>query len=363
MTEASIHAAPEPEVLVERRGSAGLLTLNRPKALNALTLTMVREMRRALDAWASDPAVTRVVVVGAGGRAFCAGGDIRVLHDLGKAGRHDEALQFWREEYELNILIKRYPKPYVSLVDGIVMGGGVGVSINGSHVVAGEKIVFAMPEVGIGFFPDVGGTYFLPRIPGEIGAYFALTGERMKQGDALSTGLATHAMASDRFGEVLDALCGRETVDLVLEGFADVATQPASVTARRAAIDACFRYDTVEAIMEALAAAEAAGDEWCGQTLRTMMTKSPTSMKIALAQVRAGRAMEFEAAMTTEFRIVSRICLGHDFYEGVRAVIIDKDNTSRWSPATLAEVTPAMVEAYFAPLGGDELVPPAPTRS
>ncbi len=353
----------ESEVLIERRGSAGLITLNRPQALNALTLTMVRGMRAALDGWATDPGVTRVVVTGAGGRAFCAGGDIRVLHDLGKAGRHDEALQFWREEYELNILIKRYPKPYVALVDGIVMGGGVGVSINGSHVVAGERFTFAMPEVGIGFFPDVGGTYFLPRIPGEIGAYFALTGERMKQGDALSTGLATHAMASDRFGEVLDALCGRETVDLVLEGFADVATQPASVTARRAAIDACFRHDTVEAIMEALAAAEAAGDEWCGQTLRTMMTKSPTSMKIALAQVRAGRAMEFEAAMTTEFRIVSRICHGHDFYEGVRAVIIDKDNAPRWSPATLAEVTPAMVEAYFAPLGGGELVPPAPTRS
>ncbi|MGU9978965.1 enoyl-CoA hydratase/isomerase family protein [Phreatobacter sp. HK31-P] len=363
MSDIPIPAASEPEVLIERRGSAGLLTLNRPKALNALTLTMVRDMRRALDAWAGDPAVTRVVVVGAGGRAFCAGGDIRVLHDLGRAGRHDEALQFWREEYELNVLIKRYPKPYVSLVDGIVMGGGVGISINGSHVVAGEKFVFAMPEVGIGFFPDVGGTYFLPRIPGEIGAYFALTGERMKQGDALSTGLATHAMASDRFAEVLDALCGRDTVDQVLEGFADVATLPASVTARRAAIDACFRFDTVEQIMEALAAAETTGDEWCGQTLRTMLTKSSISMKIALAQVRAGRAMDFEDAMRTEFRIVSRICRGHDFYEGVRAVIIDKDNAPRWSPASLAEVTPAMIEAHFAPLDAGELVPPVLVRS
>ncbi|AVO44317.1 enoyl-CoA hydratase/isomerase family protein [Phreatobacter cathodiphilus] len=357
-----IQAPADPEVLIERRGSAGLIILNRPKALNALTLGMVREMRRALDAFAVDPAVTRIVVTGAGGRAFCAGGDIRVLHDLGEAGRHDEALQFWREEYELNILIKCYPKPYVSLIDGIVMGGGVGVSINGSHVVAGEKFVFAMPEVGIGFFPDVGGTYFLPRIPGEIGAYFALTGERMRQGDALSTGLATHAMASERFTEVLEALCGRETVDHVLEGFADVATQPASVTARRAAIDACFRFDTVEEVMEALAAAEAAGDEWCGQTLATMAAKSPTSMKIALAQVRAGRALDFEAAMTTEFRIVSRICRGHDFYEGVRAVIVDKDNAPRWRPSTLAEVTPAMIAAHFAPLGEGELVPPVIPR-
>lgn len=359
---APIHDDAEPEILIERRGSAGLLTLNRPKALNALTLTMVRDMRRALDAFAVDPAVTRVVVTGAGGRAFCAGGDIRVLHDLGKAGRHEEALAFWREEYELNILIKRYPKPYVSLIDGIVMGGGVGVSINGSHVVAGEKFVFAMPEVGIGFFPDVGGTYFLPRIPGEIGAFFALTGERMKQGDALSTGLATHAMASARFAEALDALCGRETVDHVLEGFADVATQPASVTARRSAIDACFRFDTVEAVMDALAAAAAAGDDWFGQTLATMKTKSPTSMKIAMAQVRAGRTMEFEEAMKTEFRIVSRICHGHDFYEGVRAVIIDKDNAPHWRPATLAAVTPAMVAAHFAPLDGGELVPPVAPR-
>ncbi len=358
-----IQAPAEPEVLLERRGSAGLIILNRPKALNALTLTMVRAMRQALDAWAVDPGVTRVVVTGAGGRAFCAGGDIRVLHDLGKAGRHAEALQFWREEYELNILIKRYPKPYVSLIDGIVMGGGVGVSINGSHVVAGEKFVFAMPEVGIGFFPDVGGTYFLPRIPGEIGAYFALTGERMKQGDALSTGLATHATASSRFEELREALCGRETVDLVLEGFAHASTVPATVTARRAAIDACFRFDTVEEVMAALGAAAEAGDAWCGETLATMRTKSPTSMKLALAQVRAGRSMDFEEAMKTEFRIVSRICHGHDFYEGVRAVIIDKDNAPRWQPAAVEAVTPAMVAAHFAPLGEGELVAPPVPRS
>jgi enoyl-CoA hydratase len=349
----------ESEVLIERRGSAGLITLNRPQALNALTLTMVRGMRAALDAWANDPGVTRVVVTGAGGKAFCAGGDIRVLHDLGKAGRHDEALQFWREEYELNILIKRYPKPYVALVDGIVMGGGVGVSINGSHVVAGERFTFAMPEVGIGFFPDVGGTYFLPRIPGEIGAYFALTGDRMKQGDALSTGLATHAMASARFSEVLEALTGRETVDQTLEAFADVAMVPATVTGHRAKVDACFRFDTVE---EILAALDASADPWCADVAKTIARKSPTSLKIALAQVRAGKSLDFEDAMRTEFRIVSRICRGHDFYEGVRAVIIDKDNAPRWNPAVLADVSPEAVAAHFAALPEGELVPPARTR-
>ncbi len=357
MTDAAKDAAVEPEVLLERRGTAGIITLNRPKALNALTLTMVREMRKSLDSWAADPGVTRVVVKGAGDRAFCAGGDIRVLHDLGKSGRHEEALAFWREEYELNILIKRYPKPYVALVDGIVMGGGVGISINGSHIVAGERFTFAMPEVGIGFFPDVGGTYFLPRIPGEAGAYFALTGERMKQGDALSTGLATHVMASARFAEVLEALCGRESVDHTLEAFAEMSMLPASVTSRRSAIDRCFRFDTVEAIVAALDA-EGATDPWCAAQAATIRTKSPTSLKVALAQVRRGGSMDFEEAMRTEFRIVSRICRGHDFYEGVRAVIVDKDNAPRWQPAALDGVTPAMVEAHFAPLDGGELVPP-----
>ena len=166
----------DAEIICERQGSAGLITLNRPQALNALTLDMVRAMRRALDAWESDPAVTRIVVTGAGEKAFCAGGDIRKLYDLGKEGRQAEALTFWREEYELNIRIKRYTKPYVALIDGIVMGGGVGVSLHGSHRVAGERIVFAMPEVGIGFFPDVGATYALPRLPDRDGHLYRADG-------------------------------------------------------------------------------------------------------------------------------------------------------------------------------------------
>jgi enoyl-CoA hydratase len=345
------------EVLIERRGTAGVIILNRPQALNALNLAMVRAIRPAVEAWAIDPGVTRVVITGAGDRAFCAGGDIRVLHDLGKTGRHDEALAFWREEYELNILIKRFPKPFIALVEGIVMGGGVGLSVHGSHVVAGEKFTFAMPEVGIGFFPDVGGTYFLPRIPGEVGNYLALTGARMKQGDALSVGLATHGVASADFPDLLDRLCQAGSVDSVLEAFARTSTVPQSIGGHRATIDRCFRFDTVE---EVLAALDEAGrtDDWAGEAARTIRTKSPTSLKLALAQVRAGKAMSFEDAMITEFRIVSRICRGHDFYEGVRAVIVDKDNAPRWQPASLEEVTRAAIDAHFAPLGSGELVPP-----
>src|SRR5918994_3966155 len=197
---------PEPEILCERRGEAGLITLDRPKALNALTLRMVRALRRSLDAWEADPAVTRVVIAGSGERAFCAGGDIRQLYDLGRGGRVEEALAFWREEYELNIRIKRYPKPFVALIDGIVMGGGVGVSLHGSHRVAGDRYSFAMPEVAIGFFPDVGATYALPRLPGRTGTYFALTGERLRAADALALGLATHAVPSTDHPALLEAL-------------------------------------------------------------------------------------------------------------------------------------------------------------
>src|SRR5918993_2530328 len=212
--------AGDAKVLCERRGAAGLVTLNRPQALNAITHGMVLELRRALDAWAADPEVTRVVVTAAGERAFCAGGDVRHLYDLGQTKRYEEALRFWRDEYALNIRIKRYPKPYISLIDGIVMGGGVGVSLHGSHRVAGERYQFAMPEVGIGFFPDVGATYALPRLPGESGTYLALTGERVRAADALALGLATHAGPSAGLGPLLEALVAGDPVEEALAAFA-----------------------------------------------------------------------------------------------------------------------------------------------
>src|SRR5215208_5409923 len=213
--------SPISEILFERRGAAGIVTLNRPKALNAVTHAMVRALARQLEAWAQDGAVTRVIITAAPGRAFSAGGDLRALYDLGQAGRQAEALTFWRDEYPLNALIKRYPKPYVALIDGIVMGGGGGVSVHGSHRVAGDRFAFAMPEVGIGFFPDVGATWFLPRTPGELGTWCGLTGDRMKTADAVVAGIATHHVRSERFADLADALCGNVPVEAVLGAFAE----------------------------------------------------------------------------------------------------------------------------------------------
>jgi enoyl-CoA hydratase len=352
--------ATNSDILFERRGAAGIVTLNRPQALNAVTTGMALALREQLDAWAEDPAVTRVVIMAAGERAFSAGGDIRALYDLGKAGRHDEALQFWRDEYPLNVAIKRYRKPYVALIDGIVMGGGVGVSVHGSHRVAGDRFQFAMPEVGIGFFPDVGATWFLPRMPGELGTYCALTGERFGTADGCAAGVATHRIPSGRFGALLDGLAGTVSVDAVLSAFSEPAGE-GPIVARRSTIDRLFAGDRAENILEALereAASPSADAEWASKTAAIIRTKSPLSLKLALAQVRRGKAWDFETCMHAEFRIVSRIIHGHDFYEGVRAVIVDKDNKPRWTPATLAEVSEAEVERHFAPLGSGDLVLP-----
>ncbi|MFI4960042.1 MAG: enoyl-CoA hydratase/isomerase family protein [Hyphomicrobiales bacterium] len=345
------------DIVFERRGAAGLVTLNRPQALNAVTHAMVRALRVQLDHWADDPAITRVVITAAGERAFSAGGDIRALYDLGCAGRHDEALQFWRDEYPLNVAIKNFRKPYVALIDGIVMGGGVGVSVHGSHRVAGDRFQFAMPEVGIGFFPDVGATWFLPRMPGELGTYCGLTGERFGSADAVATGLATHRIPSARFDALLDGLTGTLSVDALLAAFAEPAGEGA-ILARRGAIDRLFAGGRIEDILAALECEAGDEAEWARKTAATIRTKSPLSLKLALAQVRRGKAWDFEMCMRAEFRIVSRVIHGHDFYEGVRAVIVDKDNEPRWQPATLAEVSEAEVERHFASRGADELVLP-----
>ncbi|MGE0061920.1 MAG: enoyl-CoA hydratase/isomerase family protein [Xanthobacteraceae bacterium] len=344
------------EILFERRGAAGIVTLNRPQALGAVTHGMVLALRAQLDAWADDAAVTRVIVTSAPGRAFSAGGDIRALYDLGRAGQHDKALQFWRDEYPLNTVIKTYRKPYVALIDGIVMGGGVGVSVHGSHRVAGDKYAFAMPEVGIGFFPDVGATWFLPRLPGRLGTYCALTGDRLNAADACAAGLATHRVASSRFAELLDALCGNVSVDAVLAAFAEAAEE-GPVAPHRATIERLFDGESVEAILAKLdrEAAGGAAADWAGKVVANIRTKSPTSLKVALAQMRHGAGWTFAQCMQAEFRIVSRIVREHDFYEGVRAAIIDKDNAPRWQPATLDAVTPVEIERHFAALDAGDL--------
>ncbi len=352
----SAASANPSDLLFARQGAAGLVTLNRPQALNAVSLDMVHALGRQLSEWESDPAVTRVIITADGGRAFSAGGDLRALYDLGRAGRTQEALNYFRAEYALNACIKRYRKPYIALIDGIVMGGGVGISVHGSHRVAGDKFVFAMPEVGIGFFPDIGATWFLPRMPGALGTYCALTGERLAADDGAAAGLATHRVASARFPELIEALCGTVPVDALLGAFA----QPAAagpLAARRGAIDQLFKAERVEDILAALDAEGAGGGSEAGfaaAAAALMRTKSPTSLKITREQMRRGAALNFAACMRTEFRIVSRIMHGHDLYEGIRAVIIDKDLAPRWQPSTLAAVSAAEVERHFAPLA-DEL--------
>ena len=344
----------EPEIICETRDAAGIVTLNRPKALNALTHGMVIALRAALDGWADDPSVTRVVLRGAGERAFCAGGDIRMLYEAGRAGDWHRSLAFWRDEYLLNIVIKRYRKPYISLIDGIVMGGGVGISLHGSHRVAGDRYRFAMPEVGIGFFPDVGATWALPRLPGKAGAYLALTGAIVGADDGAAFGLATHRVPSASLpGIERDLVSGAPVDELLAQASM---TPPATpLSAARGKIDACFAADSVKAVLQDLDRAAAGGDVFAREAAATIRTKSPSSLAIAFEQLRRGGDLSFDEAMTTEFRIVSRIAEGHDFYEGVRATIIDKDNRPRWNPATLDGLDPGFVARHFAPLGAGEL--------
>ena len=349
----------DADILFDRRGTAGLVTLNRPQALNAVSHAMVRALAAKLAEWQDDPAVTRVVVTANGGRAFSAGGDLRGLYELGRAGRYDEALAFFREEYALNALIKHYRKPYVSLIDGIVMGGGAGISIHGSHRVAGDRFAFAMPEVGIGFFPDIGATWFLTHMPGELGVYCALTGERLDAADGVGAGLATHRVATARFPELIEALCGAVPVDAILAAFSQAAGD-ASAMARQAVLDRLFNGDRVEDILAALdREAEAGGiqPDFARSTAALMRTKSPLSLKITLRQLRLGVSCEFDDCIRTEFRIVSRVVCGHDLYEGIRAVIIDKDQVPRWQPATLAAVSDAEVERHFAPIENELQLP------
>ena len=342
----------------ERRGAAGFILLDRPKALNALTLPMVRVIAEALADFERDARIERVVIASAGGRAFCAGGDIRRIYEQGKAGDHAAQLAFWREEYQLNRRIKRYSKPYVSLIDGIVMGGGVGLCVHGSHRVASENCVFAMPEVGIGFFPDVGATYALPRLAHRVGVYLAATGLRAETGDVVALGLAQGFVPSASFGALAEALEAPGSLADILARFA-ASPPPAKFMPEASRIESWFaRFDRAT-ILEALAADDSALAE---AALAAMRGKSPTSQAIALRQMELGGTLSFEEAMRLEFRVVSRICRGHDFYEGVRATIIDKDQSPRWRPGADEPIEPAAIEAYFAPLGAGDLTFPESVR-
>lgn len=341
------------DVRFEIRGRAGVITLDRPKALNALTLPMVRAMSAQLDAWSGDAGVAHVVLTSASEKAFCAGGDIRRIHDMGRAGEPG-LTDFFRDEYRLNTGIHRYAKPFTSLIDGICMGGGVGLSAHAPFRVGSEKTLFAMPEVSIGFFPDVGGTHMLSRMPGETGAYLAMSGGRVKWADCLHIGFLSHTVASARMGDLLDALVAADHPGPVLDGFR-VDPGEAPLVPRRAAIDRLFAGDDAGAILARLDAEEGADAAWAKALAAEISAKSPMSVAIALRQVRIGGSLSFEDAMRTEFRVVSRILKGADFYEGVRSVLIDRDNRPTWSPPSLAEVSTAEVDAHFTtiPEGGD----------
>ncbi len=340
------------DILFEKRGAAGLITLNRPQALNALTHAMVVAMKAQLDEWANDPAVGVVVVRGAGERAFCAGGDVRAIAESGRAGTN-YAHDFWRDEYILNAAIKHYPKPYVALMHGIAMGGGLGISVHGDFRVADETALLAMPETGIGFFPDVGGSYFLPRCPleGRLGMYVALAGSRLKISDAIYLRLATDFVPADMTNEMVNDLCGGQPVaDAIKSRAQNAGTAP--LGAHREEVERCFSGDSVEGILAAL---DGEGGEWPRATATTIRTKSPTSLKIAFRELREGKTLSFDDCMRMEFRIASRILAGHDFFEGVRAALIDKDGAPKWRPYSLSEVTDDIAGAYFAPLGENEL--------
>ena len=341
----TIESEIPPEILFEHRGAVGLITLNRPKALNALTLGMLTAMRAQLTKWAGDPAVECVVIRGAGERAFCAGADIRAIRQSGLDGT-SYAVDFFREEYQLNAAIRHYPKPYIALIHGICMGGGIGVSVHGQYRIAGSTAVFAMPETGIGFLPDVGGSNFLSRCPGQIGLYLGLTGDRLDTRDALYVRLATHWVPSDEWPVLLDALeRGDNPRDVTLE--LDRRPQNSALSERRTKIDRIFSATSVE---DCLTLLDRDDKDWSHDLAALMRARSPTSLKLTYSQIRMGSGLEFDDCMRMEFRIASRILQGHDFYEGVRAVIIDKDNAPRWQPATLTEVEDSDVQAYFAPL-------------
>lgn len=339
----------EPEVLTRINGSVGHITLNRPKALHALNLAMCEAMTEALLAWRGDPAVQSVLIDHAGERGFCAGGDIRMIAESG-AGDASEAKAFFKTEYRLNHLMFEYPKPITAIVDGIVMGGGVGISEPASVRIATERTTYAMPETGIGLFPDVGGGWFLSRLPGQTGVWLALTGARLKAADTVALGIHTHFVPSDALTALkADLIGGVEPAEAVAR---HRSVEAGAATLNREAIDRLFAYDTVEEIFAAL---EADGSDWALAQLATLKTKSPTSMKVSLRQLRTGAGLaSFAENMAMEYRLGGRIVRSHDFQEGVRAVVVDKDNAPKWSPATLAGVTEADLDVLFAPLPADQ---------
>ncbi len=349
----------EPEILTERRGALGILTLNRPKALNALNLGMIDLIEAAMRPWAEDPRIGGVLIRGAGGRAFCAGGDVRRIGTAPREEAEPATRSFFAREYRLNHRIHTYPKPFVALIDGITMGGGCGLSLHGSHVVATERTMLAMPETVLGLFPDVGASWFLNQLDGEMGVYLGLSGVRLHANDLTALGLASHHVTSDRLDTVIEDLAAErmldsESIEAVLDRHA-TAPGDALVADRFERIDTLFAGATVEAVAGAL---ESAPEDWAQEALATIRRASPSSLKVTLRELRQGRGKGLAELLRIEYRLAVRSALSHDFREGVRAILVDKDNKPRWQPDRLDAVDDAAVERYFAPFAdpGEELV-------
>jgi enoyl-CoA hydratase len=338
------------EIRFEQQARAGVVTLTRPHALNAVTHRMVRALTSALAAWEADQGVEVIVIKGQG-RAFSAGGDILHIYEAGRAGR--PPFDFFADEYRLNARIHGYTKPYVAIIDGIVMGGGVGISFHGSHRVLTENAQFAMPEVGIGFFPDVGASHLLPTLAGSYGMYLALTGNRIRCGDAFWSGLATHTIAAADQDRLIERLALSGDPRTVIGEF-NVQAAPETDSSTRDAIATHFSRPSLERVVDSLERASET-DGFAARTLATIRTRSPTSLRVAWRQISSGQRLSMDECMKMEFRILNRMLTGHDFYEGIRAAIIDKATTPQWRPATLDAVSEAAVDQYFAPLGEREL--------
>src|SRR3954452_25485345 len=354
---AAASQSPEPDLIVRREGAAGVIRLNRPRAINAVTLEMFRDIDKALDAFEADPAVDLILLEGAGERGLCAGGDIRALYEDSKV-RGDLGKILWRDEYILNARIAKFPKPYVAFMDGIVMGGGVGLAAHGSHRVVTDRTKLAMPEVGLGFFPDVGGTWLLSRSPGEIGSYFGLTGQTMNGHDAIYARFADAVVPSGQLAALRKKLVslriGVSSADVktVIDGFATGETA-GPVAAIRPQIDRWFAHDRMQDIVAAL---EADGSELARSTLKTLNEKSPRGMVVALNLLRlARRSSSLEECLVREYRAALQVFSSDDFREGVRAAVIDKDRNPAWSPPRIEDVTTEMLAPYFAEIGADEL--------
>uniref|UniRef100_A0A8C6WML8 3-hydroxyisobutyryl-CoA hydrolase n=1 Tax=Neogobius melanostomus TaxID=47308 RepID=A0A8C6WML8_9GOBI len=350
---------PEPEVLLQRVGRAGVITMNRPKVLNALNLSMIRQIYPQLKKWEADGDTDLVIIKAVGGKAFCAGGDIRAVTEAGKVG-DPLSEDFFREEYILNHAIGTCKKPYIALIDGITMGGGVGLSVHGRFRVATEKTLFAMPETGIGLFPDVGGGHFLPRLQGKLGLFLALTGFRLKGRDVHRAGVATHFVDSSKMADLEQELVKCPTVEdvsRVLDSYQNQSSlgsdKPFTLEKHLADIDRLFSADSVEQIVDNL---RAEGSEFTTKQAETLSRMSPTSLKMTFKQLQLGGALSLKDVLIMEYRMSQACMRGHDFYEGVRAVLVDKDQSPRWSPSSLEQVSEQDVDSCFSSLGPKDLV-------